>query len=295
MNDLPFDVRYAFAQLGLEDEASFEDIQSILEGTLHYRYRTRSRIDQVKKFTSFLTVRAEFGSLDKSFVDIRRVYHRMAMELHPDLNQGRQEAGERLKVVNAHFELIEKINREAKEYYKQGQNVRQEIEQESKRMRQAEQSSLRPQKNKESAFDRRRNQEAGPRTEPSENKRPSAKAGEPRSLRGRTYMAASVPRAVRQSRLGYLPLNCVIGTKYIRGNDGQNFIFDIIMLPARDFQKMRMYIGLQHIVTPELTMGGSYQSSFAIGDARAVTVEPGEGDPADIAGKYFKAMFGVEE
>lgn len=106
-------------------------------------------------------------------------------------------------------------------------------------------------------------------------------------------MAASVPRHLRQSRLGYLPMSCIVGSRYLAGDRGANLVHDIIMLPAEQFQRMRTYVALQHVVAPALNMGPDLQSIFVIHDARQVAVPDSEMDADAFARAYFFKVFGL--
>lgn len=280
MDDAPQDVRYAYAQLGLAQGATSAQIETLVRNAKSYRYRTKARIAQVERFARYFVARAEFGALDQPFADIRRAYHRMALALHPDHNRGNPAAEEQLKAINAQFERVEKINREARAYYKLPEAERQEQEAQARQSRKDE-GSLEPQPVPEPA------PENVAQTKP----QPKAKGGAVPAQR--TYMAAAVPRAMRQSRLGYLPLNCVLGSQSSKGPNGDNRIFDIIMLPAKEFMRMKSYIGLQHLMAPELKMG-SFQPGFVLRNVKSVTVPQGEDAPEDYARARLMEQFGVK-
>jgi hypothetical protein len=108
------------------------------------------------------------------------------------------------------------------------------------------------------------------------------------------YMAASVPRFLRQTKLSYLPPSTIIGSRLIQGDGGANLIFDIIMLPAFEFQRMKSHVGLQHVLAPTPQPGGSsFSPAFVLNDAKQVTVPTGEPDPAHYARQYFLIQFGL--
>ena len=107
------------------------------------------------------------------------------------------------------------------------------------------------------------------------------------------YYAASVPRFLRETRLGYLPLNCVIGSKITRGAAGSNLVFDIVMLQDQQFQRMRQNVGLQHVASPALQMGGGFSPGFVLADAKKIVVPAGEADPQGYARQYFMVQFGL--
>jgi hypothetical protein len=111
----------------------------------------------------------------------------------------------------------------------------------------------------------------------------------------KTYMAASVPRSIRQSRLGYVPLQCILGSRYVKGGDGSNLVYDIVMLPAPEFQRMRMNVGLQNVITPGPKIGPNFQPVYVLADAKHVTVPADEPDPENYAKDYFKKIFGLTD
>ena len=107
----------------------------------------------------------------------------------------------------------------------------------------------------------------------------------------RKYMAASVPRNIRQTRLGYLPPACVIGTRILKGNGGANLYYDVVMLPEPEFVRMKSSVGLQ--VTQAPTMGGALNSAFTLADTKHVLVPEEEADPAGYAKNHFITAFGL--
>ena len=105
-------------------------------------------------------------------------------------------------------------------------------------------------------------------------------------------MAASVPRFLRQSRLAYLPLKCVIGSRLIQG-EGSNLYFDIVMLPVPEFQRMRGNVGLQHVNAPALKAGPTFNPGFVLTDAKQVIVPDNEPNPEAFAKNHFLVLFGL--
>lgn len=107
------------------------------------------------------------------------------------------------------------------------------------------------------------------------------------------YMAGSIPRFLRQTKLGYLPLNCLIGSRVIHGERGNNLVLDVIMLPAPEFQRMKSNIGLEHVLAPSLKMDATFKPGFVIVDKKEVAVPAGEPDPEAYAREYFMKEFGL--
>jgi hypothetical protein len=97
------------------------------------------------------------------------------------------------------------------------------------------------------------------------------------------YRAASVPRFLRISRLAYLPPQSIIGSHSIPGENGARVVFDVVMLPVEEFQRMRAHIGLQVMPTA------------ALNDMKELAVPPEESDAEVFARNYFQLEFGLKE
>ena len=110
----------------------------------------------------------------------------------------------------------------------------------------------------------------------------------------RVYMAASVPRYLRQTKLGYLPVDSIIGTHFTKSLQGANLVFDVIMLPVPQFQRMRMNVGSQFVAAPTPSPGGAaFSPVFVLANAKQVVVPPDEPDPKTFAKNYFLKEFGL--
>ena len=109
----------------------------------------------------------------------------------------------------------------------------------------------------------------------------------------RKYMAASVPRSLRQTRLSYLPQSCLIGSRFLRGDSGDNLVYDIVMLPVKDFQRMRANVGLQHVFAPALRPSSEITPAYIPQDIKEVVVPAGEADPLGYAKSVFAVLFGL--
>jgi hypothetical protein len=108
-------------------------------------------------------------------------------------------------------------------------------------------------------------------------------------------MAASVPRSLRQTRLGHLPFNTIIGSKHQRGKDGGNLIFDIIMLPEPEFVRMKGQVGVRQVVGPAFKADASFQPGFVMQDTKIVVVPADAVDQYAYAKNHFIKEFGLEE
>lgn len=107
----------------------------------------------------------------------------------------------------------------------------------------------------------------------------------------RKFVAASVPRYLRQTKLGYLPLDCVIGSHSVVNASGARLVYDVIMLPVKEFMRMRANIGLRHAATPKLELDGVFQPAFVLADRHTVTVPAGHKEPQAFARDYFIRHF----
>jgi hypothetical protein len=107
------------------------------------------------------------------------------------------------------------------------------------------------------------------------------------------YMAGWVPRYLRQSKLGHLPIDCVICTQTVRGSDNTNHYTDLVMLPDPEFQRMQSYLGLQHVLTMAPRGGESFDPFFVIKNPKHVTVPKDHPNPEAYARAYFLIEFGV--
>jgi hypothetical protein len=108
-------------------------------------------------------------------------------------------------------------------------------------------------------------------------------------------MAASVPRFLRQTKLGYLPFSSIVGSRLLKGDGGINMYFDIVMLPPPEFQRMKTNVGLRHVMAPALKSDASFQPGFILTDAKTVMVPEDEPDPEGYAKLQFMIMFGLIE
>ena len=109
----------------------------------------------------------------------------------------------------------------------------------------------------------------------------------------RKYAAASIPRALRQQRLGHIPLNCVIGSHATQSGNGAQLVFDVLMLPVREFQRIKTTLGMQYIINPVLQLGPAFTPSYNLSDVRQVEVPPAEPNPEAYARRYFQQLFNL--
>ena len=294
MTSYSIDVLYAYIQLGLDAGASPEDIQDVLGNASAYRHCTKERLKAVQHFVSFFTARGLLGEAEMSFADIRKSYHKKAMKFHPDRNRGNRASEEELKAINAAFELVENIHREAKDYFKQSEQIQREIEQEARKTRLRE-AQVKPKR------DERRDEE-GKKDETSQNTRSSNMGRNRGRAKAQTknsgaeasvkYMAASVPRHIRVARLSHLRLNSIIGSWFVNNEKGSNYVFDVLMLSEREFMRARTYLGAPAIANPALE-AGRFAPPYVLKDIKEVFVPMDEPDPESYAKAHFAKEFNL--
>src|ERR1700679_119745 len=125
MTHYSVDVLYAYAQIGIAPGAALGKVREVLADAAAYRFATRARTEHVRRFAEFFMARETFGTVELSFTEIRKAYLKQAKAHHPDSNEGDREAEDVLKAVNTAFEIVEKIHREAKEYFRKDEKERQ--------------------------------------------------------------------------------------------------------------------------------------------------------------------------
>jgi hypothetical protein len=111
------------------------------------------------------------------------------------------------------------------------------------------------------------------------------------------YIAASVPRFLRQTKLAYLPPEKIIGTHYTECSQGGKLVYDVIMLSPQQFSRMKAGIGMQLAPAPTptpLPNNGALFPGFVVSDAKRLVVPETEPDPESFARAYFLKEFGLD-
>lgn len=286
MNDYAVEISYAFALLGLkpgDDPARAWDIVADAEA---YRYSTVARQQLVRRMAAFLAQRALLGEPEDSFIKVRRAYYRRAMALHPDRNASDRATEDELKGINAAYEAVEAMRREAEDYFHKSPEERRVIE------------TTALQDVAKEARTRRKN--PGPLEDFTyEDPTPSPQPRQNRQRRavptGIRYCAASVPRYIRNARLFYLGRNAVIGSRLVQNKSG-GLVYDIIMLPELEFMRAKLLLSLPvgQTSSVELTMS-KMTPAYNPMDAKCVTIPPGEFDPYGYARNWFVEKFGLDQ
>jgi len=276
MQEYPIDVSYAWAQLGLVPGASLEDIQEIYVSASAYQFSTPARIKRVRHFVQFFVERSKFGPAEMAFAEIRKAYHKQAMHLHPDRNKGDTANEEQLKAINAAFAIVETVNRAAKDYFKKSEELRREIE------REAVQAASR---------ESRRQQ---PKQKPREETPPPPPPQDFQTQASVKFVAASIPRYIRNSRLFYLHRGAIIGSRLHKHGDSVGMLYDIVMLTEREFQRARLYLGMEGFGSPQLSMS-KLTPAYISKDAKAFSVPLTDPHPERTAAAYFLKEFGLTD
>jgi len=285
------DVTYAYAHLGLAFGASLEEIGAVLVHARAYKYSTRQRVQQVERLVEFLAARDQFGNAETPFELIRRVYLKRVMTLHPDRNRDNKEAEEQLKLINIAFALIDAVRREARDYYRQSETARREIEDEARAATEREKPLQAKEKRTQQENPKQPDQTE--RTARPEQTREKAAGASAYSGPGKKYFAASIPRFIRSARLSYVPANCIIASWHIAQKNDVNFIYDVIMLPEREFLRARMHLATPDVATPTLSRGG-FSPAYMPKDIKTVTVPEGEAQPEKYAKEHLLEQFQAE-
>jgi hypothetical protein len=275
MTNYSLEINFACAQFGLEPGATLLELQEVATNAATYKYATDDRAERLEYLIGFFLARAKFGPIHEPFERIKKSYHRQVMGLHPDLNQKDEVADEKLKAANNAFEIVDHVYREAKEYYTASEDVRLEFEQEAREARVKETPST------------------------TSNYAPHARMKSPMEPTAvpvgvTRFLAASVPRFIRTARLSHLKLSSIIGTRVTKGSDATNFIFDIIMLPEREFLRMRMHLAVPDSANPALQRG-RFAPAYIPSDVKVLLVPPEEADPESFARTYFRGVFNLND
>jgi hypothetical protein len=269
------DISYAYAQLGLAPGATLSEIREVLIHARAYRFFTKERVEHVRRFVDFFAARETLGGFEYSYIEIKKLYHLKAMELHPDRNKGNKASEDQLKTINAAYNIIENIHRQSKNYFKQNERQRLDLE---RHFREETERERPP----------RRRQTPEPPLPPTED----PAAARPRQAGSKKYMAASIPRSIRTTRLPYLPLNTIIGCTFTKKENDINYVFDIIMLPEDQFIRAKSYLGSPAIMSADLQYG-KFSPPYIPRDTKEVIIPPDELDPEKYARNYFKKAFKI--
>lgn len=105
------------------------------------------------------------------------------------------------------------------------------------------------------------------------------------------FAAASVPRHVRSTRLAYIPMKAIIGCWTYKDAAGFSQNFDVIMLPADAFVKMRNYLA-----TPPMGAAlqqGNMSAPYLLKDVKEVRIPASTPEPELVAAEHFRPLFNL--
>ncbi len=272
------DTLYALSQLGLDADTSLDSVTEILADTTADRFFAKVRGGRVQKYVDFLRARVLFGDLDQSFADLRKVYLKKAMALHPDRNKGDLASEEELKKVTAAYALLEAVHREALAAAPKNDKARASFK------REAHTATAEEKGKEESPAPKPKQTPPHPPTPP-----PRRAA---RAVGSKKYLAASIPRSVRAARLSYLPRATIIGSHVTKREKDLNLIFDVIMLPEDQFLRARSWLSVPELVNAQLSRD-SFAPPYVLQNVHEVIVPAGQADPEGFAAAHFKKIFRV--
>lgn len=106
-------------------------------------------------------------------------------------------------------------------------------------------------------------------------------------MASKTYIAFAIPRFIRSSRLPYIPMSHVIGSRLVGDGKNATIIYDVVMLPEPEFARARMNAGMQHIITPAPHRGEVMPVGVIPTDIKKVVVPSDEEDAFAYAKDYF--------
>lgn len=288
MSAYPIDVHYACLLLGLPDGGCAAQVPDVLQRAEAYRLVGKERLGIVRRFAAYFNARAQLGTVGESFSKLRKSYYRKAMALHPD--RGGQADEEALKRVNAAYELVEAVYREAQLYFREEEATRAVRERAARHARRCELAGEPVADDETSAVAAERRTSTRASASGQAARRPSTPAGAVR------FCAASVPRYIRNSRLPHLGRDAVIGSRLFQTKSGQSLVYDIIMLPEPDFMRAKLLLSLTagQNSSYELSMSKMTPAYMPM-DTKVLLVTVGQTNPWHFARAHFRQAFGLED
>jgi len=110
-------------------------------------------------------------------------------------------------------------------------------------------------------------------------------------MTSKIYIASAIPRFIRTTRLGYIPLKYVLGSRLVGDSKNATLIYDIIMLPEPEFTRARRHAGMQHVLAPTPHIGATMPVGVLPSDIKQVTVPENEPDAEGFARAYFMKAY----
>jgi hypothetical protein len=100
------------------------------------------------------------------------------------------------------------------------------------------------------------------------------------------YMAAFVPRFIRSTRLSYIPINNVIGSKMLKNERNMPMVFDLIMLPEMPFMRMKLRLSTEDMASTSLSKG-NMPSAFSLKNIFEIVIPSTEKNADAFAKAHF--------
>ena len=113
-------------------------------------------------------------------------------------------------------------------------------------------------------------------------------------MTNRHFVAFEVPRFIRTMRLGYVPMDNLLGSRSVGDGANSTIIYDFVMLPEAEFVRARMNAGVQHVVTPAPHKGETLPVGFIPTNVKHVVAPDNAPDPKGFAKGYFMKEYGLE-
>jgi hypothetical protein len=100
------------------------------------------------------------------------------------------------------------------------------------------------------------------------------------------YMAAFVPRFIRSTRLSYIPINNVIGSKMMKNERNIPMAYDLIMLPEMPFMRMKLRLGSEDMASTSLSQS-NLSPAFSLKNILEIVVPSTEANADAFAKAHF--------
>lgn len=303
MSEFQLDVHYACLRLGLPDGChEVAQAVAVLQRAEAYRFVSKERLKAVRHIAGYFSARQKLGQPEESFSKLRKSYYKKAMALHPDRGATGKTDEDELKSINAAYELVEAVYREAQHYFRQDEATRAQIEQAAQYDRQCEEAGVplaRAGDTTETSADGHAAAPPPPDAAPSstpKGARAGSRAAAPQASGAVRFCAASVPRYIRNARLPYLGRDAVIGCRLFQTKSGQSLVYDIIMLPEPEFMRAKLLLSLTAGQNSSLELSLSKMTpAYMPMDTKMLVVAARQVNPWHFARAHFLQAFGLDK
>jgi hypothetical protein len=104
------------------------------------------------------------------------------------------------------------------------------------------------------------------------------------------YVAASIPRFIRNTRLAHLRLGSIIGSWAIENPHSMNIVYDVVMLPADEFARAMTYLAVPAMTSPALRRE-NFNGAYSPKDIKQMVVDGTDPEARQIAVRHFVQEF----